>query len=160
MLGISRQVIAGLVRAGFVAPARGPRNEYRFSFQDVVLMRTAHALQAADVPTRRILKSLRSLKDSLPAELPLTGLRITAVGDGHGHWEPESGQLLMDFELSPGPGGIARLDSGPGLGPDPRIHAPQESTTPQSLFESAQSLEQSHPAQAEALYRRVLELAP
>jgi hypothetical protein len=172
MLGISRRVITGLVRAGFVAPVRGPRNEYRFSFQDLVLMRTAHALQGADIPTRRILKSLRHLKDSLPAELPLTGLRITAVGDrvavrdGHGHWEPESGQLLMDFELSPGPGGVARLapraepsGSGP-TGPDPGIQPARPDTTPQSLFEHAQALEQTQPTQAEALYRRTVELAP
>jgi tetratricopeptide (TPR) repeat protein len=170
MLGISRQVIAGLVRAGFVAPARGPRNEYRFSFQDVVLMRTAHALQSADIPTRRILKSLRSLKASLPAELPLTGLRITAVGDrvavrdGRAHWEPESGQLLMDFELSAGPAGaVARFDEGSDLRPDPGTGEEASGRRPdpaQALFERAQALEQTHPAQAEALYRQALELAP
>jgi len=55
MLGISPRVIGGLVRSGFVTPARGARNEYRFSFQDLVLIRTAHALQGADIPTRRIL---------------------------------------------------------------------------------------------------------
>jgi tetratricopeptide (TPR) repeat protein len=175
MLGISRQVIAGLVRAGFVAPARGPRNEYRFSFQDVVLMRTAHALQSADISTRRILKSLRSLKASLPAELPLTGLRITAVGDrvavrdGRAHWEPESGQLLMDFELSAGPAGaVARFEEGSGLRPDPGSRREEGSgqrpdpvpVDAQSIFERAQVLEQGQPAQAEALYRQALALAP
>ena len=80
MLGISRGVIAGLVAAGFVSPQRGPRNEYRFTFQDVVLLRTAHGLQSAQIPPRRILSSLRRLKERLPEALPLTGLRITAVG--------------------------------------------------------------------------------
>jgi tetratricopeptide (TPR) repeat protein len=163
MLGISRQVIAGLVRAGFVEPVRGPRNEYRFSFQDVVLMRTAHALQGAHIPTRRILKSLRHLKDSLPAELPLSGLRITAVGDrvavreGMAHWEPESGQLLMDFELSAGPGGVARLAPAPPPERAARAHADEDA---QALFDRAAGFEQTQPAQAESLYRRVLELAP
>ncbi len=41
MLGLSRGVITGLIASGFVAPSRGPRNEYRFTFQDVVLLRTA-----------------------------------------------------------------------------------------------------------------------
>ena len=50
MLGLSRGVIAGLIAAGFVAPSRGPRNEYRFTFQDVVLLRTAVELQAAQHP--------------------------------------------------------------------------------------------------------------
>ena len=34
---------------GFVTPSRGKRREYRFSFQDVVLLRTAHSLQAAQI---------------------------------------------------------------------------------------------------------------
>ena len=44
MLGLSRGVITGLVDAGFVTPTRGKRREYRFSFQDVVLLRTAYGL--------------------------------------------------------------------------------------------------------------------
>ena len=46
MLGLSRGVISSLIAAGFVAPTRGPRNEYRFTFQDVVLLRTAVELAA------------------------------------------------------------------------------------------------------------------
>src|SRR5438876_3338576 len=81
MLGLSRAVITGLVAAGFVTPSRGKRREYRFSFQDVVLLRTAYSLQAAQIPPRRILRSLQRLKATLPSELPLTGLRIAAVGN-------------------------------------------------------------------------------
>ena len=61
MLGLSRSAIAGLIANGFVRPARGPRNAYRFSFRDVVLLRTAHDLQAADIPTRTILRALQRL---------------------------------------------------------------------------------------------------
>ncbi len=53
MLGLSRSAVARLIAHGFVSPSRGPRNEYRFSFRDVVLLRTAHKLQLADIPTRR-----------------------------------------------------------------------------------------------------------
>ena len=56
MLGLSRGVISGLIAAGFVTPTRGARNEYRFTFQDVVLLRTAHRLQAAQIPPRKILR--------------------------------------------------------------------------------------------------------
>lgn len=106
MLGLPRSAVAGLIAAGFVTPSRGARNEYRFTFQDVVLLRTAHALRAAKIPPRRLLSSLRSLKAQLPATLPLSGLRITAVGsdvavrEGGRQREVESGQLLLDFELS------------------------------------------------------------
>jgi hypothetical protein len=109
MLGLSRGVITGLIASGFVAPSRGPRNEYRFTFREVVLLRTAVELQAARIPPRKILASLRKLKATLPAELPLTGLRITAVGndvtvrDGRSQWHADTGQLVMDFELAPPP---------------------------------------------------------
>ena len=36
-----------LVEAGFVTPGRGPRNSLRFSFQDLIVLRTAQALAAA-----------------------------------------------------------------------------------------------------------------
>jgi hypothetical protein len=80
MLGLSRTIVAGLIAEGFVAPTRGPRNEWRFTFQDLMLLRTAHALQASKIPPRKILRSLARLKATLPRELPLTGLRITAIG--------------------------------------------------------------------------------
>ena len=67
----SRSAISRLVANGFVHPERGPRNEYRFSFRDVVLLRTAHRLQRAEIPTRKILRALQRLKSTLPAELPL-----------------------------------------------------------------------------------------
>src|SRR5690606_27865063 len=104
MLGIPRAVITRLIAAGFVMPSRGKHREYRFTFQDVVLLRTAYGLQAANIPARKILRSLQRLRASLPEEVPLTGLRITAVGneiavkEGERQWHPDSGQLLLDFE--------------------------------------------------------------
>lgn len=105
MLGLSRTVVTNLVAAGHVSPLRGPRNELRFTFQDVVLLRTAHQLQQAKVPPRRLLAALQRLRSELPAEAPLTGLRITAVDaevtvhDGAVQWQPASGQLLLDFDV-------------------------------------------------------------
>ena len=80
MLGLSRSAIVRLIEMGFVKPKRGPRQAYLFSFQDVVLLRTAYELRTASIPMAKILRSLRRLKD-LPAEAPLSGLRITAVGN-------------------------------------------------------------------------------
>lgn len=156
MLGLSRSVVTGLIDAGFVSPTRGPRNEHRFSFQDLMLLRTAHSLQTAKIPPRKILRALSKLHDTLPAELPLTGLRITAVGasvavrDRLGHWEPESGQLLMDFEVAPVGGTVAFLQ--------PPATVPAESA--ERWFGKGEAAEAHDSAAAEAAYRRALALAP
>jgi DNA-binding transcriptional MerR regulator len=55
-------VITALIAAGVISPRRGARREYRFSFQDVVLLRTARSLREARIPTRHITRSLRRLQ--------------------------------------------------------------------------------------------------
>ena len=161
MLGLSRGVITSLVAAGFVKPGRGPRNEYRFTFQDVVLLRTAVELQGARIAPRKILRALRQLKATLPGELPLTGLRITAVGndvtvrDGRSQWQAESGQLVMDFELAPAQGTVTLLQR--KAAPPPPRPAADDSDT---VFSLGEALEQSDRRAAEAAYRKVLALDP
>ncbi|MEO8280185.1 MAG: tetratricopeptide repeat protein [Ideonella sp.] len=111
MIGLTARVISTLIAAGFVTPQRGARNAYRFSFQDVVLLRTAHKLRQAKIPKRRLLRSLKELKAKLPDEMPLSGLRIKVIGnqvavrDSAAQWEDTSGQLVMDFEWSTSAGG-------------------------------------------------------
>lgn len=163
-LGLSRAMLLSLIAAGFVTPSRGARREYRFSFQDMVLLRTAHQLQAAKIPARRILRSLRRLRATLPESMPLTGLRISAVGDevavreGGTPWRTDSGQLLMDFEIAPAPAAAAVRP----LAPKPR---PRGTSTPPPLaaadwFLRGCELEAVNPAEAERAYRQALELDP
>ena len=157
MLGLSRTIVAGLIAEGFVAPTRGPRNELRFTFQDLMLLRTAHALQASQIAPRKILRSLKRLKATLPHELPLTGLRITAIGadvavrDRSGQWQADSGQLLMDFDVAPLAGSVAFLARGPVSAAAPAAPA---------WFERGLTLESTDAAAAEAAYRQALALAP
>jgi tetratricopeptide (TPR) repeat protein len=119
LLGLSRGMITGLIAAGFVTPARGPRNTLRFTFQDVVLLRTALQLRAAQVPARRINQALRRLRADLPDELPLSGVRVTAVGNeiavrtGPAQWDALTGQQLFDFEIADIKGDVVFLESTP-----------------------------------------------
>jgi tetratricopeptide (TPR) repeat protein len=105
MLHLSRRTIRGLVARGFVTPSRGPRREYRFSFQDLVILRTARALVQANVPARRIGRSLNALRRQLPKSMPLTGFTICAVGNdvvvrrGGSRWQAESGQYLLELDV-------------------------------------------------------------
>lgn len=105
-----------LIDEGLVTPQHGPGRKLSFSFQDVVLLRTAHALKAASVPTSRIVRSLERLRADLPPEVPLSGLRITAIGSRvavrqrEAHWEAETGQLLIDFDVQVQGDTVAVLD--------------------------------------------------
>ncbi|NRF65505.1 tetratricopeptide repeat protein [Aquincola sp. S2] len=162
MLGLGRSVITGLIEAGFVAPQRGARNEYRFTFQDVVLLRTAYQLRAARVPARRVINSLKQLKARLPLEVPLSGLRITAVGsdvavrEGHASWNAENGQFLIDFEVAAaGQGTVAFLER-----TEPAAGVAPQADDAETWFARADGVEASDPAAAEAAYRRALVLAP
>jgi tetratricopeptide (TPR) repeat protein len=174
MLGLSRGVITGLIASGFVAPSRGPRNEYRFSFREVVLLRTAVELQAAHIAPRKILASLRKLRATLPAELPLSGLRISAVGndvtvrDGGSQWHAESGQLVMDFDVAPQRGTVAFLPRSAPPAPAPPAEAGARARSIAAplredigaVFSRGEALEASDPRAAEAAYRKVLSLDP
>jgi tetratricopeptide (TPR) repeat protein len=166
LLGLSAATVSRLVAAGFVTPGRGPRNEYEFSFQDVVLLRTAHRLQAAKIPPRRIVKALASLREQLPEQLPLSGLRISAVGNGVAvregplQWDAESRQLLLDFEVAPAGGTvtlIARELDADESAPPARLAATSDADLHLS---HARELELSDAAAAERAYREVLARTP
>jgi tetratricopeptide (TPR) repeat protein len=106
MLHLSRGTIRGFISRGFVNPTRGPRREYRFSFQDLVILRAARALVRAKVPPRRIGRSLSALRRQLPESVPLTGLTICAEGNdvvvrkGSSRWQPDTGQYLLELDVS------------------------------------------------------------
>jgi tetratricopeptide (TPR) repeat protein len=112
LLRLPRSTIRALIAAGFVAPERGPRNSWRFSFQDLIVLRTARTLVAADVPHRRITRALKELRRRLPDEMPLSGLSISAIGEhvvvreGGSRWQAESGQYLLAFEGDPAGGAM------------------------------------------------------
>src|SRR5947207_11525095 len=117
LLGLSRTTIRALVDAGFVKPARGARNALRFSFQDLIVLRTAQALAQANVPQRRITRSVRELRRHLPDSMPLSGLSISAVADrvvvreGAARWQADSGQYLLEFEGDPARGKLSVIES-------------------------------------------------
>jgi tetratricopeptide (TPR) repeat protein len=116
LLRLPRSTIRTLIAAGFVSPTRGPRNAWRFSFQDLIVLRTAQALADAHVPHRRITKSVKDLRRHLPESMPLSGLSIGAVGDrvvvkeGASRWQADSGQYLLAFEGDPSDGSLSVIE--------------------------------------------------
>ena len=106
VLRLSRSTIRGLIDVGFVTPTRGPRREYRFSFQDLIVLRAARALIQAKVSRRRIRRSLEDLRKNLPQTMPLSGLSICAVGDrvvvrdGNSQYQVDSGQYVLGLDVT------------------------------------------------------------
>ena len=76
----------------------------RFSFQDLLILRTANGLLESGIPVGRIRKVLASLKRQLPDDQALSHVKIYADGrhvvvwDDTGQWQPDSGQFLLNFE--------------------------------------------------------------
>src|SRR5690349_7436786 len=107
LLGLTVAQVRGYARDGFLSPGRGGgRRSLQFSFQDLVILRTAKALVAARIPARRIRRALKRLRLQLPRGRSLAELRIVAEGDrivvsdGDTAWNPESEQTHLDFAVS------------------------------------------------------------
>jgi tetratricopeptide (TPR) repeat protein len=106
LIGVSVRQVRSFVRDGFLAPDVDADGTPRFSFQDVVLLRTAAGLRAASIAPARVKRALARLKRQLPEGRPLSGVAIAAEGnriivrDGGARWNPESGQVLFDFRVA------------------------------------------------------------
>ena len=156
LLHLSRSTIRALIAAGFVSPARGPRNTWRFSFQDLIVLRTAQALADAKVPQRRITRSVKELRRHLPESMPLSGLSISAVADrvvvneGGSRWQAESGQYLLAFEGDPADGSLSVIE---------RIEA-QPPAGAQDWFENAVAVEREDAETALHAYEQAIAADP
>ncbi|MEM1249780.1 MAG: tetratricopeptide repeat protein [Acidobacteriota bacterium] len=160
LLGLSAARIRALVSDGLLSPAQDAEGEPRFAFQDLVLLRAAKGLFDQEIPARKVRSALRSLREQLPADRPVTGVRIASIGgdvvvrDDEAVWNPESGQALFDFTVEE----LAK-ESEPAT---QRVAQDAESDdsemTAQEWYELGGELEVSDPDAARRAYRRVLEL--
>jgi tetratricopeptide (TPR) repeat protein len=156
LLGLPRSIICGLIDAGFVSPSRGRRREYRFSFQDLVVLRAAAALVDARLPTTKILRSLRRLRTQIPPQIPLSGLRVEAVGDavvvreGNAQWQTHDGQYVLRFHVESPGGRLAFLD----------VPTPPAALSDDDLFDQAVDAEERNPVAAIEFYRLALAANP
>jgi tetratricopeptide (TPR) repeat protein len=168
LLGLSLAQVRSCVKAGFVAPKADPGGDLLFSFQDLVLLRTAKGLLAARVPRRRIRLALDGLQAQLPHGQPLTAVRISAQGhhvvarDRGEAWHPESGQTLLDFDVADlARAAIALAPRGAARPVSSRERMRQEGsgeTTAADWYEQGIALEEDQPLAAIDAYRRALNL--
>ncbi|MDH3418882.1 MAG: tetratricopeptide repeat protein [Gammaproteobacteria bacterium] len=159
LVGESQQRVRAAARAGFVAPLKNPRGHFRFSFQDLVLLRSTKALEQQNLGVRRTWRALRAVRALLPASRPLSSVRVVAAADrvfvreNNTAWDPESGQTLFDFALDNAERSPASSSGHPAAG---KIVS---TDTADYWFERGLRLDRAEAHEnAAAAYRRALEL--
>src|ERR1700692_1008335 len=110
LFGLPASAVRSLTRAGHVSPVkRGGRLHY--SFQDLLMLRTAGALRSANISAQRINRTLRTLRANLPGtesnrrSITALGNQI-AVREGKLIWESDSGQYVLALDIGEVKGGL------------------------------------------------------
>lgn len=166
LLGLSPRSVRSYVYAGLVAPRRVARRAYRFSFQDLVVLRVARELAAAGLPPRRVKAALGRLRAQLPAGRSLSAVRIRAQGGevvvhtGGESWEPSSGQRVFDFEVAELAGRAAPVVHRAAAAAERQAERAGEPWRAGEFYELGCELEATDPAGARDAYRRTLDLDP
>jgi tetratricopeptide (TPR) repeat protein len=157
LFGIPASQVRALIRAGHIKP-RKRAGRLSYSFQDLIVLRTAGSLRAAKIPAHKINRTLQQIRASLPGSLPLSGLSIVALGDrivvreGQALRESDSGQYALALEFVDKGGNIVMIDK--------RVASPPPDECAEEHFERALALEDSDPAGAQSAYEACLAADP
>jgi tetratricopeptide (TPR) repeat protein len=157
LFGLPASAVRALARSGNIDPVRRA-GRLHYSFQDLLVLRTASALRAANISSQRINRTLQKLRSALPAGSALNRLSLTALGnriairEGETLRESESGQYALALEIVEEKGRlhvIARQDA--AAAPDPSAD---------ELYARALALEEIDPQGARAAYESSLKADP
>jgi tetratricopeptide (TPR) repeat protein len=105
LTGLPEDLIRRWARARLIAPNKDLQGRWRYSFQDLALLRTAGKLLKARLSLNRITRTLRTIRKQLPSGRPLSAVRILVTGqrvvvrDRLASWEPVSRQGTLDFDV-------------------------------------------------------------
>lgn len=159
LLGMSAARVRRLARTAGLDPARDPGGRYAFGFRDLVLLKTALALEENGITPRRLLRSIRALGAQLPADRPLTAVRITSekgelvAVDQDMTWEVESGQTRLTLDRNDVPAETPVSALTPRR---PRRQRAARKPGPEEWFDLGCALQAEQPAQAEQAFRNAL----
>ncbi len=160
LLGLSEGRLRSLDRARIVSPTGSRKGKRAYTFQDLIALRATHDLLASHVRIRDVAAAIFALKKTLPrVARPLQELRI--VSDGRrvivrasdGAFEPTTGQLVLDFQVTALRDDVVRV-----LRPDTAT----SSRTAYELYLRASALDEDPAAfdEAEALYSEAIRFDP
>lgn len=161
LIGVSPARLSTLDRNGVVSPSGRRRGKRAYTFTDLIAMRTAQELLERRVRLRDVTRAVAALKKSLPSvSRPLVELKIASDGkrvvvySGEGAFEPLTGQMMLDLEVSALRDDVVRLLR-PSAGRE-------RARTAYEIYLHASQLDED-PAtmdEAEALYQQAVQLDP
>jgi tetratricopeptide (TPR) repeat protein len=160
LIGFTPGQLRHYVRRGLVEPARDAHGKFQFSFQDVLLLRTAKHLADERIPMRRAMRILLKLKqERLGTEV--TGMRIFAdghqvvVGRARRLWDAESGQGMLNFSGEQATAAVTALPGATTL-----AAAAATELDSDDWYNLALDLEESDVERAPDAYRKAIALDP
>lgn len=145
-------LVSALARASYITPS-APGGKTRYTFQDLLVLRTAAALKAAKISTPKITAALGHIRASLAAGSVVTTLALAASGkdlvvrEGDEVWEANSRQYPL-------PLGETMIASVTALGPSPARSAAHVAA--EAHYARGHALEDLDPAAARLAYREAL----
>ncbi len=162
VFGLTSSRLRSWDRSGFIQPsARSGRRRY-YTFQDLIGLRVAKGLLDEGVPFRQVRRSVEALRGSLPRVVrPLSELRVVADGQTvvvkaeEGAFEPTTGQLVLDFEVSSLRDDVVRV-----LKNHPTVTERRQAAYDFYLEGCRLDEDDTTIDRAEAAYRKALELDP
>jgi tetratricopeptide (TPR) repeat protein len=156
LVGLSRDRVWRLVRAGLVAAERGAGGALRLSFHDLTFLRRMRDFDRARIAPRRVRRALQQLRDRLPeSDLTRVPLDVAAgqvvVREDGVLWSAESGQCVFDFDR-PAAATVVSLE--------PEGTAPRRGMSADAWYQLGCDLEETDAQRAREAYLLAIETDP
>jgi tetratricopeptide (TPR) repeat protein len=178
ILAVQESRLRYWTQTGFVGPTVRKGGRFYYTFCDLVAVKAAKDLLAADIPLQKARKAVESLKKALPADThPTSRMRVCSDGEtivalkDDVAFEPISGQVVMAFTL-PSFGehisevlAMPRVDPASSGAPQQEItDSPTEAnggtTAYRHFIEACAAMDRGDHETAEHLFRQAIDLEP
>jgi tetratricopeptide (TPR) repeat protein len=174
ILAVQESRLRYWMQTGFVGPTVRKGGRFYYTFCDLVAVKAAKDLLAAELPLQKARKAVESLKKVLPNDTnPHSKLRVCSDGEtivalkDDVAFEPVSGQVVMAFTLPSFSEHIAEVLAMPRVDPS----APQEitdspteanggTTAYRHFIEACAAMDRGDTETAEHLFRQAIDLEP
>ena len=174
ILAVQESRLRYWTQTGFVGPTVRKGGRFYYTFTDLVAVKSAKDLLAADVSLQTARKAVEALKKALPGDThPASKLRVCSDGKtivalaDDAAFEPIGGQVVMAFSLSTFGEHVAEVLAMPRVDPSAPVEvndSPTEAnggtTAYRHFVEACAAMDRGETQMAEHLFRQAIDLEP